>query len=114
MTKDLAKVIVEIRRELGFPDFSHGDIVLFKNNSYIPPELVKGKFISYCIETPEVALIQVAVPSDGYYFYDLAKKHWVEEIEKFLGTKLDSLGYYLWVEHVHLSLDYEEDIPSDT
>lgn len=116
MTKDLARVIVEIRKELGFPELQYGDMVRSSHlNIYTKiTEIVKAKFISYSLETEHIALIQVAEMQYGYHFHDLAKKHWVEAIEKSLNIKLDTSGYYLWVEVGYLSLDYEEESLKDT
>lgn len=115
MTKDLARVIIEIRKELGFPELQYGDLIQSSHLSFLAHQnIVKGKFISYSLEEPSIALVQLSTPFVGIPFCDLSKKHWVRAIENSSNIKLDTLGYYLWLESTYLTLDYEEDIPSDT
>lgn len=115
MTKELAKIIIEMRRELGVPDFAYKDIVvcsdIFLTSNNLP---IKGKFIGYSPEITNIALVQCFKLYEGIHYLDLPHKHWLQHLEELPRVTIDKTLYYMWVETSHLSLDYEEELPSDT
>lgn len=114
MTEDLARVIIEIRRELGVPDFEYGDIVRSSHVTIFPgTAIVKAKFISYSLEIPSIVLVQMLDSINGISLGELPRQHWIIDIQNKLSIKLDTSGYYLWVQENFLSLDYEEELPTD-